>query len=133
MARFTPGELKVMRLLWQRGELKPAELQELYPEPIKNSALRSYLSILLEKGHVSRRRVGKAYYYKAVTRSRSAFRKTLRELAETYCGGSLQSLVMNIIRLEKLSEDDLIALKRLADEGPSKSHPEPDLEDGKPE
>ncbi|MGC8638259.1 MAG: BlaI/MecI/CopY family transcriptional regulator [Isosphaeraceae bacterium] len=93
MPRFTPGELKVMRLLWARGELKPAELQELFPEPIKNSALRSYLSILVEKGHVSRRRVGKAYYYKAVTRSHSALRKTLRELAEAYCGGSLQSLV----------------------------------------
>ena len=28
MPRFTPGELKVMRLLWEQGELKPAELQE---------------------------------------------------------------------------------------------------------
>lgn len=123
MPRFTAGELKVMRLLWAHGELKPAELQERYPEPIKNSALRSCLSILLEKGHVSRRRVGKAYYYKALTRSRSAFRKTLDELVEAYCGGSLQALVMNIIRLEKLSEDDLIALKRLADEGGSKTTP----------
>jgi BlaI family transcriptional regulator, penicillinase repressor len=123
MARFTPGELKVMRLLWAHGELKPAELQERFPEPIKNSSLRSYLSILLEKGHVERRRVGKAFYYKALTRSRSAFRKTLDELVETYCGGSLQSLVMNIIRLEKLSEDDLIALKRLADEGGAKTPP----------
>jgi BlaI family transcriptional regulator, penicillinase repressor len=133
MPHFTPGELKVMRLLWARGELKPAELQELFPEPIKNSALRSYLSILLEKGHVSRRRVGKAYYYKAVTRSRSAFRKTLDELVASYCGGSLQSLVMNIIRMEKLSEDDLIALKRLADEGESQALPKRDGVDRKPE
>ncbi len=120
MPRFTPGELKVMRLLWKYGELKPAELQERFPRPIKNSALRSYLGILLEKGHVDRRRVGKAYYYKALTRSRSAFRKTLGELVDAYCGGSLQSLVMNIIRMERLSEDDLIALKRLADEGGSR-------------
>jgi predicted transcriptional regulator len=124
MPRFTPGELKVMCLLWAHGELKPAELQQLFPEPIKNSALRSYLGILLKKGHVKRRRVGKAYYYKALTRSRSAFRNMLDELVEAYCGGSLQSLVMNIIRLEKLSEDDLIALKRLADEGGSKGLPE---------
>ncbi len=124
MARFTQGELKVMRLLWAHGELKPAELQRLFPEPIKNSALRSYLSILLEKRHVSRKAVGKAYYYKALTRSRSAFRKTLDDLVEAYCDGSVQSLVMNIIRMEKLSEDDLIALKRLADKGESKAPPE---------
>ena len=121
-----------MRLLWAHGELKPAELQRLFPEPIKNSALRSYLSILLEKGHVSRRAVGKAYYYKALTRSRSAFRKTLDELVEAYCGGSLQSLVMNIIRMEKLTEDDLIAIKHLADEGQLEGPSIPKGTDGKP-
>jgi predicted transcriptional regulator len=114
--RFTPGELKVMRLLWEHGELKPAELQERFPEPIKNPALRSYLTTLVEKGHITRRRVGKAYHYKAVTRSRSAFRTMLAELIDTYCGGSVASLVMNLITSEKLSEAELLELKRLADE-----------------
>jgi predicted transcriptional regulator len=117
MPRFTPGELKVMRLLWEHGELKPAEVQEKFPEPIKNPALRSYLTTLLEKGHLTRRRVGKAYYYKPVTRSRSAFRTMLGELVETYCGGSVQALVMNLIKSERLSEADLLELKRLADDG----------------
>jgi len=119
MSRFTPGELKVMRLLWEHGELKPGELQARFPEPIKNPALRSYLSTLVEKGHVSRRRVGKAYYYKAVTQSRSAFRTMLSELVDAYCGGSVQALVMNIIKAERLSEDELLELKRLADGGDS--------------
>ena len=116
MPRFTPGELKVMRLLWEHGELKPSELQDRFPEPIKNPALRSYLTTLLEKGHVARRRVGRAFYYKAVTRSRSAFRTMLGELVDTYCGGSVQALVMNIITSERLSEAELLKLKRLADE-----------------
>jgi len=124
MSRFTPGELKVMRLLWEHGELKPSGLQDQFPEPIKNPALRSYLTTLLEKGHVTRRRVGKAYYYKAVTRSRSAFRTMLGELVEAYCGGSVQALVMNIIKSERLSEEDLIELKRLADEGIPKPPPD---------
>jgi predicted transcriptional regulator len=117
MSRFTPGELKVMRLLWNHGELKPSELQDRFPEPIKNPALRSYLTTLVDKGHVTRRRVGRAYYYKAATRSRSAFRTMLGELVDSFCGGSVQALVMNIIRSEKLSEDELLALKRLADRG----------------
>ncbi len=117
MPRFTPGELKVMRLLWEHGEMKPAELQGRFPEPIKNPALRSFLTTLLEKGHLTRRRVGKAYYYKPATRPRSAFRSMLGELVDAYCGGSVETLVMNIIRAEKLSEDDLIALKQLADRG----------------
>jgi predicted transcriptional regulator len=117
MPRFTPGELKVMRLLWEHGEMKPADLQERFPEPIKNPALRSYLTTLLEKNHVTRRRVGKAYYYKPATRSRSAFRSMLGEIVDVYCGGSVQALVMNIIKSEKLCGGDLIELKRLADMG----------------
>ena len=123
MPRFTPGELKVMRLLWEHGEMKPGELQKRFPEPIKNPALRSYLTTLVEKGHVTRRLVGKAYYYKPATRPRSAFRSMLGELVDVYCGGSVQDLVMNIIRSEKLSEDELLALKRLADGGDATSKP----------
>lgn len=123
MPRFTPGELKVMSLLWAHGEMKPAELQKHFPEPIKNPALRSYLTTLLEKGHVTRRLVGKAYYYKAATRPRMAFRTMLGELVDAYCGGSVQALVMNIIRSERLSEVELLELKRLADSGDPTSRP----------
>jgi len=28
MARFTAGEMEVMRILWEQGELKPAEIQK---------------------------------------------------------------------------------------------------------
>ncbi len=122
MPRLTPGELKVMKLLWDHGELKPSELEDRFPEPIKNPALRSYLTTLLEKGHVTRRRVGKAYYYNAVTRSRSAFRTMLGELVDSFCGGSIQGLVMNIIKAEQLSEEELLEMKRLADES-GKSRP----------
>jgi BlaI family transcriptional regulator, penicillinase repressor len=116
MRRFTPGELSVMRLLWEHGALKPSEIQKRYPSPIKNSALRSYLKILMEKGHVSRRKVGKAYEYQAVTRRRSAFRSMLRDLIDNYCEGSSRALIVNLIRTEKLSDEELVHLKRLADE-----------------
>ena len=121
MPQLTPGELRVMKLLWEHGELKPSELQERFPEPIKNPALRSYLTTLLAKGHVTRRRVGKAYFYKPVTPSRSAFRTMLGELIDSFCGGSIQALVMNIIKAEQLRKEELLELKRLADES-GKTH-----------
>lgn len=116
MPRFTPGELAVMQILWDHGELKPSEVQQYFPEPIKNPALRSYLGILVDKGHISRRKVGKAYFYKAVTRRSAAFRSTIREIADAYCEGSARKLILNLIRAEKLSKSDLLELKRLADD-----------------
>jgi BlaI family penicillinase repressor len=123
VARFTAGELEVMRVLWRHGgEMKPPEVRDAMPRPIKDPALRSYLTILLDKGHVSRRRVGRAYYYRAVTPSESAFAARLRALVDTFCNGSTKSLVRHLIKAEQLSEDELIELKQLAeaeDEAPA--------------
>lgn len=116
---LTSGELDVIRILWEHGELKPAEIQRRFPRTIKNAALRSYLSILLEKGHVTRRQVGKAYFYKAKTKRESAFFRTLKEIINSYCEGSPQALLMALIKSERLSEADLLRLKRLAEEDES--------------
>ncbi|HEV8000355.1 MAG TPA: BlaI/MecI/CopY family transcriptional regulator [Planctomycetaceae bacterium] len=113
---LTTGELDVIRILWEHGELKPAQIQRHFPRPIKNAALRSYLSILLEKGHVTRRQVGKAYFYKAKTKRESAFFRTLKEIINSYCEGSPQSLVMALIKSERLSGEELLRLKQLAEE-----------------
>lgn len=120
MPQFTEGEQEVMKILWEHGELKPAEIQSHFSRPIKNPALRSYLSILLEKGHVSRKLVGKAYYYKAKTRKKSAFQKLLGELIDNYCEGSSETLLVNLLKKEKLSEEELIQINKLADD---QSHP----------
>ena len=114
--RFTPGELKVMQLLWKHGELKPNELQKQFPEPIKNPALRSYLSILVEKGHVTRRKVGKAYYYRAKTRQERAFYRMLAQLVDTFCQGSPRELMLTLVRDEQLSSVDLEELRQVAGE-----------------
>jgi BlaI family transcriptional regulator, penicillinase repressor len=124
MTEFTRGELEVMRILWTHGELKPGEIHEHFPRKIKNASLRSYLSILLEKGRVVRRRVGKAYYYRAKTRRESTFRSMLRDLTRVCCEGSVETLLCNLIRTQKLSEADLLELKRLSEEGPQANGPE---------
>lgn len=114
--RLTSAELEVMQILWEHGELKPAEIQDQFPRSIKNPALRSVLGILVDKGHVARRKEGKAFFYQAKTRRQSVFRSMLREVADVFCHGSSDALLMNLIKSQKLSEEQLIELKRMADE-----------------
>jgi BlaI family transcriptional regulator, penicillinase repressor len=119
MPKFTQGELEVMRILWKDGEQKPAEIQARFPREIKNPSLRSYLTILLEKGHVVRRRAGKAYFYRAKTQRQSTFRAMLDDLIRVCCDGSVETLLCQLIRAHKLSKEDLLELKRIAEELPS--------------
>jgi|WetSurMetagenome_2_1015567.scaffolds.fasta_scaffold99718_2 BlaI family transcriptional regulator, penicillinase repressor len=115
MPQFTAGELEVMSILWEAGELKPAEIQARFPRPIKDPALRSYLAILLKKGHVARRKEGKAYYYKARAKREGARKGQLREMVEKFYRGSREALLVHLIKMERLSEAELLELKKIAD------------------
>jgi len=64
---------------------------------------------------VVRRRVGKAYFYRAKTRRESTFRSMIADLARICCNGSVEALLCQLIRSEKLSEEDLIELKHVAE------------------
>ena len=119
MESLTAGELEVMRILWEGQELKPAEIQERYPRAIKNAALRFQLKVLLAKGHVARRKVGKAFYYKAVTRRKRAFRHMARRMAEAFCGGSATGLIAELIESERLSAEDIRQLREFAKGAPA--------------
>jgi len=113
MSSFTAGESEVMRILWEHGEQKASEIQDKYPRHIKNAALRFQLKVLLEKGHVARRKVGKAYFYKAVTARQGAFKKTAQRMADIYCRGSTAGLIAELIKTEKLTRDEIHELQQL--------------------
>jgi predicted transcriptional regulator len=117
MSKFTDVELDVMHILWEHGELKPGEIIEHFPRPVQNSAMRSFLNVLVHKGHVSRRRVGKAFYYKAQTQPEPTLNSLLRRTIDVFFSGSTQALLCRLIRSEKLTEEQLLELKRLAEEG----------------
>jgi predicted transcriptional regulator len=105
-----------MQILWQGGDLKPAEILEQHPRSITNSTLRSFLKDLLRKGHVSRVRRGKVYYYRALTKAKSAFRERLSELVDAFCEGSTLALAKHLFESEALSPEELAELKQLVQE-----------------
>lgn len=114
MASFTSTELEVMKILWEHGELKPAQIQERYSRPIKNAALRFQLKVLLEKGHITRQKVGKAYFYRALTPRKKSLKTMVRHMADVYFKGSSAGFIAELIKNEKLSPDELLKLKELA-------------------
>ena len=123
MNGFTKGELEVMQVLWEHGLLKPADIQEHFPRPIRNAALRSVLLVLLEKEHVVRVRKGRAYYYRAKTPRQRTLKKMTRQLAQIFTGGSAAALIVQLIKSERLSDDDIGELKRITNEKTGKNPP----------
>ena len=114
MSAFTSTELEVMKILWEHGDLKPAQIQDRYSRPIKNAALRFQLKVLLEKGHITRQKIGKAYYYKALTARKGSLKEMVSRMVKVYSKGSTAGFIAELIKTEKLSKDELLELKELA-------------------
>ena len=125
MSSLTPGELEVMRVLWEHNALTPAEIQNELPDAIQNAALRFRLRVLLDKGHVAREKVGRAYRYRAITPRRGALSGMIRQMSRVFAGGSVAGLVAQLMEAKELTPDEVEELRRLAQEQTQDSAPEP--------
>jgi BlaI family transcriptional regulator, penicillinase repressor len=123
MPHFTDGEMEVMQVLWEHGELKPTDIQDRFPRQISNMALRGALRVLMDKGHVERRKFGRAYVYKAITPQRTAMRTMTRKMADVFAGGSTFALIAQLVQSEKLSEKHIRDLQRMASESSEQKTP----------
>jgi len=100
--------------LWEAGESKPSEVQKQFAWDIENATLRSVLRNLVDKEFVTRRKDGKAYYYKARTRRTSQLAQATQRLAEIFTGGSKAGLILELLRREKLNPEELAQLQKIA-------------------
>jgi len=114
MTDLNRNELEAMRVLWERGALKPADIQGEFEWPIENATLRSVLRQLVEKGHARREKQGKAYFYQARASRRSLLDSMARRMARVFSGGSAADLIAQLIRAEELSDEEIETLRRLA-------------------
>ena len=105
-----------MRILWEKGPLRPAEIQELFAWRIDNGTLRSVLRVLMEKGHLKRRKVGNAFVYRANASRQRLQSRMAWLMADVFTGGSTADLIAQLIKTEKLSSREIEELSRITEE-----------------
>lgn len=118
---LSKNELEVLRILWERKELKPAEIQEAFSWPIENATLRSILVNLVNEGHVTRSLHGKAYRYAARVPKATLLQATSRALARVFSGGSTKELLMQLVETEDIKPSDLEFIRAAASARTTKS------------
>ena len=107
MTSLNPNELEALRILWEHGELKPAQIQSHFSWPIENATLRSVLVNLVEKKHISRHLQGKAFFYAARIPKATLLQTTMQTLARVFAGGSHQELVVQLMETSDIKPADL--------------------------
>jgi predicted transcriptional regulator len=116
MLSLNQNELEALRILWEKGKLKPAEIQSHFSWPIENATLRSVLVNLVEKKHVSRKLQGKAFFYAAQVPKATLLQNLVHHLARVFAGGSSQKLVAQLVETADINAADLVLLRQTAAE-----------------
>ncbi len=118
------NELEALRILWEQGDLKPADIQTRFAWPIENATLRSVLVNLVRKKHITRKLQGKAFLYAARVPKATLLQGFLAQMAQVFAGGSHRELVMQLMETGDIKPADLALLRQTAgDATPQKKQP----------
>jgi len=120
---LTAAEQKIMQVLWHRGALTvrdiAAELSQ--EQQIAYTTVQTLCRILLDKGHVSCEKQGKAFLYQATTVQQEARSQALLALVKKFFGGSTDLLAQHLIAETALPADLAAQLQQKIDKASTTS------------
>jgi len=106
---LTRREREIMDILHRRGRATAHEVMADLAEPPSYSAVRTFLRLLEERGHVQHEQDGPRYVYTPTVARRDAQRSALAHLVDTFFDGSVEEAVASLVESSrpKLSASEL--------------------------
>ena len=96
---LTEAELRLMRLLWARGESAVADLVRALPgeAPLAYNSVLTTVRILEKKGYVEHRQEGRAFLYNACVAEGEARGSEVRHVLKRFFGDSREQLLLSLL------------------------------------
>ncbi len=116
--KLSRREREIMEIIYRRGQATAAEVYEDLGQNPTYSAVRTFLRILEEKGHLLHKKQSRQYiYYPAISRE-SAIKTAIQDLLGTFFNNSTEKAVAALLEIEraKLSETDLDRMAALIEQ-----------------
>src|ERR1700741_2905812 len=92
---LTPAELRLMRVLWARGESAVADMVAATADegPLAYTSVLTTIRILENKGYVTHRQEGRAFLYSSCIGEQEASRAELGHVFQRFLGNSRERLL----------------------------------------
>jgi predicted transcriptional regulator len=98
---LTRREREIMDILHRRGRATAHEVLEDLAEPPSYSAVRTFLRLLEERGHIRHDQDGPRYVYMPIVARRDAQRSAIAHLVYTFFDGSVEDAVATLVESSK--------------------------------
>ena len=107
--QLTRREREIMDILHRRGRATAHDVLDDLADPPSYSAVRTFLRLLEERGHIRHEQDGARYVYTPTVTRREAQRSALSHLVDTFFDGSIEHVVATLVESSrpKLSSQEL--------------------------
>jgi len=110
---LTEAELRIMKILWLRGESVVNDLVAAMPdgETLAYNSVLTTVRILEQKGYVDHRQEGRAFVYRPCVAEHEASRSEVRHVLSRFFGNSRERLLLSLLGDDELTPQELQRLK----------------------
>jgi predicted transcriptional regulator len=110
---LTPAELRLMKVLWDRGESTVAEMVSATADDgeLAYTSVLTTIRILETKGYVSHRQEGRAFLYSSCVGELEAGRSEVRHVLKRFFGDSRERLLLSLLGDDEIGAEELRRLK----------------------
>ena len=122
MADLSRRERQIMEIVYARGEATATEVLERLPDAPTRTAVRTFLRILEEKGHLKHKKRGREFVFQPIRKRERAGKSAFQGVLQTFFGGSLEKAVASHLADEsaEVSAEELERLSALIAEAKRK-------------
>ena len=108
-------ERQIMEIIYARGSASASDVQDALPDAPGYSSVRTLLTLLEEKGHLTHTKDGRRFVYSPTVSHDKARRSAMARVLQTFFGGSVTEAVATLIdgRPDSLSEDEIARLREI--------------------
>jgi predicted transcriptional regulator len=110
---LTEAELRLMKILWRRGESAVTDLVAGLPadEPLAYNSVLTTIRILEQKGYVDHRQEGRAFVYRPCVAEDEASRSEVKHVLSRFFGDSRERLLLSLLGDEEITPAELERLR----------------------
>ena len=110
---LTEAELRLMKVLWERGESAVAELVAAVSNerPLAYPSVLTTVRILENKGYVRHRQEGRAFLYSPCIDEYEASKSEVRHVLQRFFGNSRERLLLSLLGDDEVSPEELKRLR----------------------
>lgn len=122
LPKISDSEWEIMKIIWQNDSITSTKIINELQEKTnwKASTIKTLINRLLNKEAISFTKKGKEYYYFSIVSEEECIKEESKSFLSKVFNGSLNSMVVNFVKSQKLTKTEIDELKSILDNYQSK-------------